>query len=126
MIAIGQFDLQTLLGLAERLALLVDAFLRLRTSGFDSRQMLLLRRQPHIFLLDARIGQRREFRPARALGIVASDIGLPLRPVGLQLRQARLVFLARFAPVAYFSFQPRHFGIGLIAFSLCALHAVRG
>ena len=87
-IAIGQFDLQTLFSLTECVSLLIDAFLCLRISSLDSRQALLLCRQPHVFLLDALIGQCREFRPAFTLGIVAFDIGLPLRPVGLQLRQA--------------------------------------
>ena len=53
MAAIGDFDLQPLVGLSQCRALPIDFFLRIGVCLFGERQTLLLRGQTHLALFDA-------------------------------------------------------------------------
>ena len=90
---IRDLDLQTLIGLGQRGALLVDLLLRAGMSLLDDGQTFLLRGKPHLALFDALISQHGQFLPAFTVGIKLLDLTLPMYLVVGELRQTRLVFL---------------------------------
>ena len=124
MAAMGQLDLQALVGLRHRRPLPADRLLRFRLPIFGQRQALLLRRKTHLALLDAVVRQGRELGPALVVFRQALKVLLPERMVVVQLGDARLVFLLRFAPMPDFGLKARHLGVGFEQAGLGGMHPV--
>ena len=103
-----------------------DGLLRRGMLLFERRQAFLLGGQAHFIVFNALVSPLCQFCPTQAVGLVLLDVGLPLRLVGFELRQARSVLVARFAPMAYLGFETGHLGARLVVLGLRRLYAVSG
>ena len=123
---VGQLDFEALLAVGRTRAQALQLLLRLGVTLLDLRRDVHLLVQALPGLVNAEAGDFLQFFPFLAVDRELLRRLAPLGQFPLELNQARLDLVARFAAMADFRLQPRHLGIRRVHLALRLVQRIAG